>query len=1198
MSMDISDTPPKSEAYIDAVMQQNLAADPTRDIFVSANAGSGKTHVLVNRVTRTLLLETEVRPEKILCLTYTKAAASEMQSRLFKTLGKWSIMPEDALREELDALLGADQSRAIELRHARSLFAQALETPEGLKVQTIHAFCERLLSRFPIEAGILPGFEALDDGESRALRDRVWTELLKEAAREPAGDLAGALSTLIRVTADRTMEELRRWMGYNVYKITAWEAAGGTAPLAEKLGVDADMTESSVKKDAWEAISKPRLKAAIAGLRDAKSKKQDEFADDLTAAMTLPDPVAAFDAYAAVILTGKGVPTTQIGTTKSGTAAHEYFGTPRSADTADMHALSAAIERLRSLKILAQTRAVYTLSRWYVTAYQNRKRALRRLDFADQVMLARRLLTQSHVSDWVQCKLDGGVDYILVDEAQDTSAAQWDIVDVLRDMFTHDQNPNRRFPRTLFAVGDEKQSIYSFQGADPELFIGRSRTPAREPSKPGVETVHAAKPQEYSDGIRMRMSFRSAPDILSFIDEIFLGQGGLRQMFDPENIPENFDRITHTANRTIPGLIELWPLSPAPPKNYDEEAWRPEPVDALSADSARESLAREIAATIRGWLDTGELINVKHGKQEIVRPMKPKDILILVRKRTGPFFNAVIRHLKWNDIAVAGADRLVLSTSAAVQDLMSLARFVCLPDDDLALAEVLRGPMFDISEEDLFKLSHYRTGRLWPALLGHKDRVYKQAASRLETFIQLSKTRAPYEFFEGVLSSAAADGTSQLKMFYNRLSMEAADPIDAFLARALAHQRRGAPSLQHFVQEFLYDDQELKRELDGTRDEVRVMTIYGAKGLEAPVVILPDTNPPPDNKGAVTSGMLELEDGTFARPGKTADMPAQLLRVRDRKTEKSYQEYMRLLYVALTRAEARLLICGYYSGKPSAADMGQSAKEGSWHDLAQAALIAMGARELHTCFSNEHFKGYAFGTRPAQASGDNKAVKSAKISVPDWAKQALPPRPASRQVLDMTPSTLLSGLDTDEPPAPSPLARSPDRFRRGTIIHKLLELLPDIAPPRREAAAAQFLSGYIGLSAAEKDDITQNVRAVLDAPEFAEIFAPGSHAEVSLAGHAPTLPVNMRLNAQIDRLSVTPTRVFIVDYKSNRPPPREAADVPQLYLGQMAAYRELARTAYPGREVICGLLWTDGPNMMILPDSQLDQALEAIQAVA
>jgi ATP-dependent helicase/nuclease subunit A len=461
--------------------------------------------------------------------------------------------------------------------------------------------------------------------------------------------------------------------------------------------------------------------------------------------------------------------------------------------------------------------------------------------------------------------------------------------------------------------------------------------------------------------------------------------------------------------------------------------------------------------------------------------------------------------------------------------------------------------------------------------------------------LTLSHTRAPYEFFEGVLSTPLSDGTSHMKLFYQRLSMEVADPIDAFLARALAHQRREAPSLQHFVQSFMSDTAELKREFDGRQNEVRVMTVYGAKGLEAPIVILPDTSQMPDTKNALDSGLLARADGTFARLGSKDDTPPNLLAERELRLEKLTQEYLRLFYVALTRAKTRLLICGYFSGARPKSGAAQKAPEGCWHDLAQKALEGLDAREIETPFNSEEYTGYAYGSRPKVVNHVSEAADRRELRLPDWAVQATPPLAAKPSQLALSPSTLLARGENLNELTRSPISQSPQRFLRGNLIHKLLELLPEVPQERRAGAMVDFLSAYDMPNQDEKDDIAQVVTRVLEHPDFAQIFMPGSHAEISLAGQAKGLPKSLRLNAQIDRLCVTDTQVFIVDYKSNRPPPETTAQVSKLYLGQMAAYRELAKSAYGGREIVCALLWTENAHMMVLPDDLLDKALEDIR---
>lgn len=1170
--------------YANAVHYQTQAADPARNVFVSANAGSGKTHVLVGRVSRILLSSTDVKPDHILCLTYTKAAASEMQTRLFQTLGDWSVMPEAALRTALARLYNTDDID-IDLRQARQLFAKALETPEGLKVQTIHAFCERLLSRFPVEAGILPGFEPLDDTDAAALYDSVWHDLIERAYAQPDSELTYALRQLMGTEANTTIDDLRTWMVGNFEAVEGWAARGGLDGLRARLGLRAEDTLDSIKARTWHAVDKDALRAAAEALAVCGKNKQETVGRACLAALQDfardADAVAAFDIYAGAIFKKKDVvPTGHIGGKTMPDAVTQFFGDYNKIDTVEMQRLSEAGQALAAMATVARTAPVYTIATQFAAAYRTAKTARRVLDFSDQITLVDRLLNNSVVAEWVRYKLDMGIKHILVDEAQDTSPRQWGIIDALSDAFAHDP-VDQHLPRTLFAVGDEKQSIYSFQGADPKIFIKKS--------------AEVTQTDPDAKAIRFRMSFRSAPAVLRVVDSVFIDEEAITEMFDPEVVLPASDLIGHTANRDIAGLVEFWPLSPPPQITDDEIPWDPRPLDTDDSDSAREKLARQIARTVRGWIDTGEAVTVRtkdaDGKSvEVTRPMRAGDILILVRKRSGPFFNAVIRNLKREGVAVAGADRLVLSESLAVQDLMALARFACLPEDDLALAEVLKGPVFDVSEGDLFTLAYGRAGGLWAALRAADMPWAVAATARLMDILALARKRAPYEFLADVLNTPVEGGNSTLRQFYARLSMEVEDPLQAFLARALAHQRRNAPSLQHFVQSFSTDTQTLKRELDSDTDQLRVMTVYGAKGLEAPVVILPDTSQAPTKKDALDKGMLDLGDGTFARPA--TPLPAALEPLRDARVAAHTQEYLRLLYVAMTRAESRLLVCGYASGQGKKGEPPKAA-DGSWHARIEAALSSLdGARDIPSPF-DAALTGWAFGQGPTRITGEDTTPDAVATALPDWVSSARIPEHTARTV---TPSHLLGG--GSDAPLRSPLDLPVSRFRRGNLIHKLLELLPDLPVPERGPAAERFLRGHQDLTEAQRDDIKTVTLTVLNDPRFAVIFAPGSRAEVSLAGHADGLPDSLYLNAQIDRLAVTDDTVFIIDYKSNRPPPTDVADVSDNYLAQMAAYRALGRAVYPTHRIVCGLLWTHGPDMMILPDDLLDQAIVKISRAA
>jgi len=1141
---------------------QVKAANPDGSFLASANAGSGKTKVLVDRVTRLLLGGTP--PDKILCLTYTKAAANEMQNRLFETLGEWSVMPGHELNAKLNKLLDGNKQRDAEgLRNARRLFAKALETPEGLKVQTIHAFCERILGRFPIEASIQPGFEPLDDQQAKDLKKRIELDIYREAFAYPEGGLADAVRTLASERADQTVEKLMGWASGHVSAIKTWQG-GGLSALKDHLGLGNDTSIESIKALQW-AAGKDALDTAVKGLGQSTNDKDIAKAKILRDVLEIDDPVKAFDAYWDLLTTGAGTVRASYTTTKAPEFVQAFFGRQKGEQGTEIARLKTIQGALQKAKIFNLTQAIFHMSGRYVELYEREKRKLRALDFNDQITLVKSLLEDSEHAAWVLYKLDYGVHHILVDEAQDTAPPQWSIIDAIRSGFdVKDPNEILQEVKTFFAVGDEKQSIYSFQGARPEQFMKRIRD---------------ARSND-ADSVRMEMSFRSAPEILRVVDAVFRDNEGQSRMFDPDILATLKDDVQHYAHRRDSGLVELWPLVPKPEVKSDREAWNTEPVDTLSKSSSREQLAEAIAAQIKTWLDKGEPIYDR--KKQSTRPMRADDILILVRSRSD-FFDGVIRNLKAKDIPVAGADRLVISEALVVQDMLALTRFVLLPGDDLSLAEVLKGPLFNFTEDDVFNLCHKRDGEsVWSRLQSATDAKSVDAAERLGRIIGYSRQYAPFEFYRRVLDMLDAEGESHLKSVYRRLSLEAQDALEAFLNKALAHQRQGAPSLQHFLAMMMTDKQDIKREMDTAQGEVRVMTVHGAKGLEAPVVILPDTTQTPISRNS--EQLLPSEQGLVYLPKKN-DVPAELKAAWDAEEQRKMQEFMRLLYVAMTRAESRLLICGYWFGNSKT-----GLQPHCWYQELSEAF------EKISCETRPHHQPEwgevkIYGGPPKDYQGVDSDLQDDTVKIPSWAREKVSRETSKKR--KFTPSNLLSGESYKAVPVRSPLSQSVDRFRRGNLTHKLLEILPEVLPDKRREAASKFLAQHRDISDAMRSSVEDEVMAVLEHPDYAAFFGSGSQAEVNLAGQGE----HMRLNAQIDRLAVTEDMVYIIDYKSNRPPPEQVKDVPEIYWGQMAAYREMIRLTHPDKAIVCALLWTDGPSLMILPDSGLDSALTKIQSL-
>ena len=866
--------------------------------WVAANAGAGKTYTLANRVARLLLADAP--PEKILCLTFTKAAAAEMQHRLFRQLGEWSMLPDRSLREEIRAI-GAEPD---DLPKARRLFAKALETPGGLKVLTLHAFCQIVLTRFPVEARVPPGFDVLDDASARALMAQARQAVLERASR---GELQDAITFLATEISEGRLGDILN------------TALGGDRRKLDR--VFESLTEETMAEAIWRGHGIQRgadpardfcagLKREIEHLRAARdwlstgAKTDTAQAERIGQILGEDDHGKRFAFLRTWLMTGEGEPRKRLATKNLADARPELFAylldlQKRFCQAEDRRrAAHAARLAEASLKVIDAVRQDY--------AWAKQRQGM--LDYDDLIVKTRALLERGDMAQWVLYKLDNGIDHILVDEAQDTSPEQWAIVHKLSEEFFAGTGREILTPRTVFAVGDEKQSIFSFQGADPAQFdINRQR----------FERLAAGAEQPFVDQ-PLLTSRRSAPEILEFVDQVFADPGaraGLTSRDQP---------IKHDAHRRhAKGGIEFWvSLAPPPTANIDPYL----PVDAEQPDSPVILLARRVADQIRTWLTSGAALP-GHEK-----PITPGDIMILLPRRE-PFGSEVIRQLKLRDIPVAGADRVILTEQIAVMDLMALGRFTLLREDDLNLAALLRSPLCSLSEEELFELCHSRHGTVWQALDARKrEAAYEQAHSFLSDMLARADTMPPFEFY-----SHALTGLGKKRDLIARLGPESADMIEEFLSLALAYERAHTPSLEGFLDWLARGDTEIKRDMERGRDEVRVMTVHGAKGLEADIVILPDTTTLPGAPSRKGKGHLLYHQGDVLFPVKDGEAPARILAARHAEEDEALREHRRLFYVALTRARERLYICGFENKR--------GVGEGSWYALAETAARALG-REI------------------------------------------------------------------------------------------------------------------------------------------------------------------------------------------------------------------------------------------------------------
>jgi ATP-dependent helicase/nuclease subunit A len=1121
---------------------QHEAADPRRSAWVSANAGAGKTYTLANRVTRLLL--DGAKPERILCLTYTKAAAAEMEARLFDQLGQWAMASDDELQRRI-AEIGAGDREGEDLREARRLFALALETPGGLKIQTIHSFCQYLLARFPLEAGVAPSFRVLDDGTAKELRDEARAHVLARAGRGEA-PLDSAVATLVTETSEMQLHSvLDAAFGGDRRKLERFLARVTEEDLPRTIRAAHGAGEDSAADIVAEFLAAMRREEAL--LREIAAWLGGGSKADQEASQRLVEAIEgeSLDAFTELFLTGKGKPREKLATQGSINRRPDLFAAlNRIADE-----FAAAEEHRRAAHAAALAEAAIILIRAARSEYEAAKRDRSMLDYDDLILTAERLLERREAAQWVLYKLDGGLDHVLIDEAQDTSPEQWAIVTRLTEEFFAGEGAkdSARPPRTIFAVGDEKQSIFSFQGAEPREFEIHRRHFAERIGRDAFADV------------RLDVSRRSVPEVLRFVDEVFAPHGAR------EGVVSTDDPISHRAHRDKDaGRVELWPLV-EPTGKPEPDIWR-RPVDEPSEASPVVQLAVQIAQRIKGWLDGKTRLPGKD------HPIRPGDIMVLTPRRE-PFAGAFIRELKRLGIPVAGADRIRIANQIAVMDLVALGRFVLLPEDDLNLASLLRSPLVGFSEDELFALGAGRTGTLWQALQNARATGprFAEAADFLSATFAAADYAPPHEFYAAILSEP-----QMRTRILTRLGVEASDAIDEFMSLALAYEALNTPSLEGFLHWIEHGDAEVKRDMERARDEVRVMTVHGSKGLEADIVILPDTAGAPGGSRPRME-ILYTDDGPVF-PVKNEIASARVRQAKAAEEEKSRQEHRRLLYVALTRARDRLYICGFKGPK--------ALNDHSWYPLARRAAKEIGIEVL------EHGKTvHALGEAPFERTAPRDERRAAQVTLPSWIGSDAP---IERERPRLIRPSDAAGVDESAVQSPVGVQRA-ERFRRGNLVHALLARLPDMEPSGRHAAALRYLAAQ-GVAADAAAALIAETLAVIEGGEFAAAFSPGARAEVAIVADLPRIAEGARVNGRIDRLAVSEKEILAVDFKTNRPPPTRVEDVPTLYITQMTLYRAALMEIFPGRRVACALVWTDGPSLMRLEEALLDAELARISA--
>jgi ATP-dependent helicase/nuclease subunit A len=1111
---------------------QALAADPGVHAWVAASAGTGKTQVLTARVLRLLL--GGARPDAILCLTFTRLAAAEMQGRVMARLARWAGCDDAELARDLEAIGAAADAGTRDI--ARRLFARVLETPAGLAIQTIHSFAQGLIASFPVEAGIAPGFRTLDDRAAALLRRRVLADALADTGDAGFADDVGEVAL---DGGEARLAEIMAELARHGEALAAMRVEAVDPMLRRHLGLRHDGNAEAALAAALPGLPWARLGDMARALSDHGGANALKLAEQLAAAIGAAHPGDQWAAVWPAFFTGKNEPRSLAGMIPKALDAADPLWRPFCAEVQ---------ERLLTIRAEQDRWAILAVGGRHLRVavrlaqdWQAAKHRMGVIDYDDMIRAASRLLGEPGAADWVRFKLDTRIDHILVDEAQDTNEAQWQVIRALAEEFFAGKGQRDTF-RSLFVVGDFKQSIFSFQGADPQVYSDKREDFAQ---------LCEAEPDRWRE-LPLSINFRSAPAVLAVVDAVIARIGSAP--FGGEAVPPH-----QAHDQEAAGAVTLWP--PLLAEAGDEADGDADDDGPPPREEYR--LARTIAGSIAGWLgDSAPLLLPTAGRRAA-----PQDVLILVRKR-GRLMNALVAALHEAGVPVAGVDRLNLKDPLAVADLVALVEFVAQPDDDLALAALLVSPLCGLDHDQLTTLAAGRPGRLWAAVTASDDPAVIAARQWLEGAQRLADDVSPYRFLEAVLSGPL-QGRARL---LGRLGEEARDAIDTVLDQALACEAAGAASLQAFLVWMAGEAPQVKRDPEAPLDAVRLMTVHGAKGLEAPIVILADACLPPETPGGLVS--ISFDNGPelplWLPPGLVAPPPF-VAAARSLRDERAAHEHRRLLYVALTRARELLFIGG--AATPTS---DWDVHPDSWYGLLEATLAGWSLAEVDDPLWGI-VRRHESGT-PHPLAEAAIAPAAGRLPMGDWWQRAAPVE--ARPPRPLAPSALGPADTLAQPP---PDAARVMAARRGTVLHRLFELLPSLPAARRADVARQWCA--LNAKGLDADELVATVLAVLDDPAFAAVFADGALTEAPVAA----VVGDSVIAGSIDRLLVTDAAVLAVDFKTGSRVPAGLDMVPLAHLAQMAAYAAALAQVFPGRHVRAALLYTAGPRLIELPGEVLSE---------
>lgn len=845
--------------------EQEEAADPTRNVWVQANAGTGKTKVLVQRLLRILFRDSRIGHSSILCLTYTNAGAGEMRNRITAALRDWAMADDNDLRELLFGVSENNPPTDTDIEKARKVFFTYIDNPDILKIKTIHGFCQEILHRFPTEAGVSPSWSLVYDASQRVLLDEAFDRLFK--TKDLNMQTKNAFEHIVKRVSEYRLDDLLEKIG-GLYK--------GFLNIDNIVNYRKYFVDSIEKKLKYKHINERDFSAQklknIVTMAKTQTKSQKTMENIVNITEQYIENKVDFEEYKKLYLTDSGVPRKKI---------------------LDLDFLSDELNRVLDIVsnktkegIISDTMAMFDLTAAFADIYQNIKQSYNVLDFDDLIWYTHRLFSNPETMGWVLSQMDLSLSHILIDEAQDTGTMQWQILQMLAGDFFADGDASG-LPRSIFVVGDTKQSIYGFQGAAPDAFAT---------SRQAIASQIKNNAREFTE-TPLTQSFRSVQPILDVVD----------CFFDNPNVAKStgFKNNQHKCFRKKDkGCVEIHKLF-----EKDQEV--------NSTPMTMKRYLCVVADKIQALLKTGRFL--------------PSDIMVLLRKRP-PMAMPLINELKKRGIPVAGSDRIVLPRFPVIRDLMNLVRFCIDNIDDYSLACVLKSPMFALTDSQVFEMCNIRNTKnaelrtqgnndtkitLFQIIETTRPDIYNV----LHEFLTLAKTAGVYEFFSYVLNNY-----NIREKMVAALGNQILEPLEEFLTLCLAYERTQPGTLKQFLKWFIAGASEVKRDME-SGGGVRVVSVHSSKGLQSRVVFLIDTTTTPKPERLInldSKAQTNLSPWIWT-PGAVKEYCPEYEAVLNEQSMSATQEDYRLLYVAMTRAQDELYIYGFANnGKPN---------ELSWHTM-------------------------------------------------------------------------------------------------------------------------------------------------------------------------------------------------------------------------------------------------------------------------